>query len=82
MFCPMCFKEAEMPRNPAGAAPSAENALPGEPGYIAPEADAAVTDTENITVAESDTPPVPEVIEEAAPVKPATAAPKTGKKDA
>ena len=58
-FCPQCFKEREMPSNPVGAAPSNARAVEGESGYIAPEADASVTDAENVTVKDTDTPPAP-----------------------
>jgi hypothetical protein len=64
-FCPHCYasKEEAMPRSVAGAEPSTENALPGEPGYVEPEKDepeaAEASDSENVTVTEAERPPAP-----------------------
>lgn len=56
-----------MPRSVAGAQPSNQHARDGEPGYIAPEAEVTVTDAENATIQEADSPPVPDEIAAARP---------------
>lgn len=71
-FCPQCYtlKEEAMPRSVAGAVPSAENTLPGEPGYVEPEKDepAAVpvpdpgdvtAESEAVTAEEAEQDPAP-----------------------
>lgn len=88
--CPMCRREREMPKATTGGASNAR-ALPGEPGYIAPETEQelvpepvpAQDEPEAEGTAETPVvPPVPEaepVVPPAAPVVPAAPAPVSPK---